>query len=61
MLIENLRVLKEMLSESPTTILHFDPQLFLTVTEKVLVGNDGTVVFQFKGGLQLRQRLSEVL
>lgn len=59
-LIENLRVLKEMLSESPKTILSFDPQLFLTVTEKVFVGNDGTVVFQFKGGLQLRQRLSEV-
>lgn len=61
MLIENLRILKEILTESPKTILHFDPQLFLTVTEKVLVGNDGTVVFQFKGGLQLRQRLSEVL
>lgn len=61
MLIENLRVLKEMLSESPKTILHFDPQLFLTITEKVFVGNDGTVVFQFKGGLQLRQRISEVL
>lgn len=61
MLIENLRVLKDMLSESPKTILHFDPQLFLTVTEKVFVGNDGTIVFQFKGGLQLRQRLSEVL
>lgn len=61
MLIENLRVLKEMLTESPRTILRFDPQLFLTVTEKVFVGNDGTVVFQFKGGLQLRQRLSEVL
>lgn len=61
MLIENLRILKEMLAESPNAILHFDPQLFLTVTEKVLVGNDGTVVFQFKGGLQLRQRLSEVL
>lgn len=61
MMIENLRVLKEMLAESPRTILRFDPQLFLTVTEKVFVGNDGTVVFQFKGGLQLRQRLSEVL
>ena len=61
MLIENLRVLKDMLSESPKTILFFDPQLFLMVTEKVLVGNDGTVVFQFKGGLSLRQRLSEVL
>ena len=61
MLIENLRVLKEMLSESPETILYFDPQHFLMVTEKILVGNDGTVVFQFKGGLQLRQRLSEVL
>ncbi len=61
MLIENLRVLKEMLSESPTTILYFDPQLFLTVTERVLIGNDGTAVFRFKGGLQLRQRLSEVL
>lgn len=61
MMIENLRVLKEMLTESPRTILRFDPQLFLTVTEKVFVGNDGTVVFQFKGGLQLRQRLSEVL
>lgn len=60
-LIENLRVLKEMLAESPKAILHFDPQLFLTVTEKVFVGNNGTVVFQFKGGLQLRQRLSEVL
>ena len=61
MLIENLRVLKEMLSESPKTILRFDPQLFLTITEKVFVGNDGTVMFQFKGGLQLKQRLSEVL
>ncbi len=61
MLIENLRVLKDMLSESPKTILHFDQQLFHVVTEKVLVGNDGTVVFQFKGGLHLRQRLSEVL
>lgn len=61
MLIENLRVLKEMLSESPNMILRFGPQLFLTVTEKVLVGNDGTVVFQFKGGLQLRQKISEVL
>lgn len=61
MMIENLRVLKEMLTESPRTILRFDPQLFSTVTERVFVGNDGTVVFQFKGGLQLRQRLSEVL
>ena len=61
MLIENLRVLKDMLSESPKTILHFDQQLFHVVTEKVLVGNDGTVGFQFKGGLHLRQRLSEVL
>lgn len=61
MLIENLRVLKEMLTESPRTILRFDPQLFLTVTEKVFVGNNGAVVFQFKGGLQLRQSLSDVL
>lgn len=61
MLIENLRVLKDILSESPKTILHFDPQLFLMVTERVLIGNNGTIVFQLKGGLQLRQKISEVL
>ena len=60
-LIEALRVFKEMLSELPKTILSFDPQIFLMVTEKVLVGNDGTIVFQFKGRLQLRQKISEVL
>lgn len=60
-LIENLRVLKDMLSESPTAIISFDPQLFKEIVEKVLVGNDGTVVFQLKGNLQLRQKISEVL
>lgn len=54
-LIENLRVLKETLNESPKVILAFDRQLFQDITEKVLIGNNDTVVFQLKGGLQFRQ------
>ena len=54
-LIENLRMLKETLKESPKVILAFDRQIFQDITEKVLIGNNDTVVFQLKGGLQLRQ------
>lgn len=54
-LIENMHVLKETLNESPKVILDFDRQLFQDITEKVLISNNDTVVFQLKGGLQLRQ------
>ena len=60
-LIERFRALKETISESPPTILSFDPQLFQDITEKVIVGAKGDVVFQLLDGLQLRQAIKGVI
>lgn len=59
--IERFRALKETLSESPPTILAFNPQLFQDITEKVFVGAQGDVVFQLLNGLQLRQETKGVI
>lgn len=59
-LIEGLRVLKEILCEYPKIILRFDKSLFLSVVDKVIVGNNGAVTFKLKGGLQLKTNMKEV-
>lgn len=53
-MIESFKNLKETVSEYPTTILSFDPSLFADIVQRVLVGNDGTIVFILTGGLRLR-------
>ena len=53
-IIENLRILKEILSDYPAVSLDFDPVLFSRIAEKVLIGNDGSVAFRLLGGITIR-------
>lgn len=61
MLIENLKILKETISDYPEVILNFNKSLFSAVVDKVLVGDDGILTFVLKGNLHLDVNLSEVI
>lgn len=61
MLIENLKLLKEIISDYPKVILDFDKSIFSNIVEKVLVGDDERITFRFKGGLALEISLLEVM
>lgn len=55
--IEDLRFLKEVLQNYPPAILSFDEELFTAIVEQLRAGNDGTVTFVLKGGLNLKERI----
>lgn len=59
-LIEEFRVLKEILEDYQKVILFFDNNLFSAIIEKVLVSNNDTITFVTKGGLHLRVKMTEV-
>lgn len=55
--IDNVRKLKEKLEKAPACIIDFDESLFSEITEKIIMGNDGTIVFRLLGGIELRHNL----
>jgi len=59
-LIENIKLLKETLEDSPVVILEFNYSLFSSIIEKIIVGNNDSVTFVLKGGLHLGIKLTEV-
>lgn len=59
-IIENIKILKETLKDYPAVILDFDKSLFLSTVEKVIVGNDETLIFCLKGGLILNYRRQDL-
>lgn len=57
--IENLRILKETLEESPKVILAFDNLLFCSIVDKITVGKNKVLTFRLKGGLSLEIKIWE--
>ncbi len=55
--IDDLRMLKEILQDAPPAIIAFDVELFSSIVEKIRAGNDGTITFVLKGGLQFKERI----
>ena len=53
--IDDLRFLKELLRNYPPAILAFDEKIFTAIVEKIKVGADGTMIFELKGGLNLKE------
>ena len=59
-IIEDLRVLKETLSEYPSAIISFDQIIFYAIVDKMLAGSDGIVTFILKGNLKLKEKIMGV-
>ena len=55
--IEELRMLKDVLQDAPRVLLEFDVELFNSIVDKILAGNDGTITFVLKGGLKFKERV----
>lgn len=60
LIIDEIRAVKDILSESPISILEFDYYLFSSIIEKVIMSNTDVVTFKLKGGIMLDVNLSEV-
>ena len=56
--IDDIRTLRERLSNSPKAILEFDIELFDTVVEKVIVEDDNKVSFVLRCGMKLREAIA---
>lgn len=56
--IDDIRTLREHLSNSPKAILEFDVELFDTVVEKVIVEDGNRVSFVLRCGMKLREAIA---
>lgn len=55
--IDDLRFLKEILQNSPPAILSLNEDLFTSMVERIRARDDGTIIFELKGGLKLKERI----
>ena len=56
-LIDQLKTLKETIQDYPKAIVEFDPVLFTSIVNRIKVRHDGTLVFELKGELALKERI----
>ncbi len=56
-MIEELKLLKEILNDSPRAIISFDEELFNNIVEKIKVQRDGSLMFILRGNLNLRENI----
>lgn len=56
-MIDQLKMLKEALQDHPQAIVTFDEALFTAVVDRIRVCHDGTLIFELKGGLALKDRV----
>lgn len=55
--IDDLRFLKEILQNSPSAIISLDEDLFTSIVERIRARDDGTIIFELKGGLKFKERI----
>ena len=55
--IDDLRFLKEILQNSPPAIISLDEDLFTSIVERIRARDDGTIIFELKGGLKFKERI----
>ena len=56
-MIEQLKMLKEIIQDYPKAIVEFDETLFTSIVSKIKVCHDGTLIFELKGQLSLKERI----
>ena len=56
-MIEQLKMLKEIIQDYPKAIVEFDETLFTSIVGKIKVCHDGTLIFELKGQLSLKERI----
>lgn len=56
-MIENLKMLKEIIHNYPATILDFDETLFMDIVDKLKVTDNGYLIFILKGNLKLKEKI----
>jgi hypothetical protein len=56
-IINNGKMLKEIIQDYPKAIVEFDETLFTSIVSKIKVCHDGTLIFELKGQLSLKERI----
>ena len=51
------KMLKEIIQDYPKAIVEFDETLFTSIVSKIKVCHDGTLIFELKGQLSLKERI----